>query len=223
VPALPNVPKVVRLDHHLAMEGTPNMQIRGFYQYAGALSQADAQTWLTNIVTAFNTFVNARLSTRVSTVLAQLTDLTSTSAVQVQNSTSATGTDGNAANGPGVALVIKQVIARRYRGGHSRVYIPGTTAANITSTGRWDSTYLTNTVSAFTTYVNAVIANTNPAAIGAITHVNVSYFSGFHNVTFPSGRARAVPTARVTPLVDTIIALVGNPEPASQRRRNEQP
>jgi hypothetical protein len=34
---------------------------------------------------------------------------------------------------------------------------------------------------------------------------------------------KPIPTPRVTPLVDTINNVSGNPTPGSQRRRNEQP
>jgi hypothetical protein len=61
-----------------------------------------------------------------------------------------------------------------------------------------------------------------PVAVGTVTPVNVSFFSGFTNKTFPSGRTRPVPTPRVTPLIDPIIGSDVNPKVATQRRRNQQ-
>lgn len=220
---LPAVPKVVRVDFHGKYEGDLNVQNREFFQYAGTLNLTDAATWLTAIVTAWNADVIANLSTRLSSLLAELTDLSSNTAPQVLNSTGTTGGDGNTPTSAGTALVIKKVIARRYRGGHPRVYLAGATATNIQAGGTWDPTYLGNRVGNYIAFINAATTTPGGTAIGAITHVNVSYFSGFTNHTFPSGRVHAIPTPRVTPLVDAINGHVGNPIPASQRRRNEQP
>lgn len=221
--ALPVVPKVVRVDHHMSAEADSNMMIHNFLQYSGILSLADATTWLGICVTAFNTFVAAVLSTRVTTVLHEMTDLSSNSAPQVQSSVGAVGTDGNALGSAGTAMVMKYHIVRRYRGGHPRVYIPGITAGHVLSTGLWDSAFLGTVVGDYITYINACRGGTVPAAIGSVTHVNISYFLGFTNHTYPSGRVKPIPTPRATPLIDTITNITGNPFPGSQRRRNEQP
>lgn len=221
--ALPSVPKVVRVDHHFTDGTDLAAEFRNFFQYTGTLSSADAATWLANIVSAMGTFMTARLSNALSLVNSELTDLTSNTAPQVQNSTGHTGGIGTAVLSSGTALVIKHEIARRYRGGHPRIYLLGIPAAELGTTTTWDPTYLGNVVGSYTSYIAACTANTNPTAIGTITHVNVSYFSGFTNHTYPSGRVKAIPTPRGTPLIDPIIALVGNPVVASQRRRNQQP
>lgn len=220
--ALPAVSKVVRLDLHMSQAADSNIQVREFFQFAGALSTADAVTWLGNIVTAWGTLMTGALSNTLTLNLSELTDLTSSSAAQVQSSTSHTGANANPPNSAGVALVIRKHIARRYRGGHPRIYIPGTAANWLSTATLWDPTELGTVVGLYTTFINACIANTNPAAIGAITHVNVSFYLGFTNHTFPSGRVKAIPTPRATPVVDQITGVVGNPKPASQRRRNEQ-
>lgn len=223
MPTLPAVSKVVRVDHHMVQAGDANIQIREFYQYAGALSLADAVTWTHNIAVAFGVFVHADLSNTLSLTNTVLTDLTSTSAPQVQDSASATGTSATAPTPAGVAMILKKIIARRYRGGHPRVYLPGMITGYLTSPTAWNPASVAALLVDYKVYLAAAVANTNPAAIGAITHVNISYYSGFTNHLFPSGRVKAIPTPRVTPLIDTIINVVGNPVPGSQRRRNEQP
>lgn len=222
MPALPPVSKVVRVDHHFSDGGNPNVQIRNFFQYAGTLSTTDAATWLSNMITGLGTFMASFSQPTLTLVLSELTDLTSTSAAQVLNSTGTAGGAGAAPLTAGVALVIKKKIARRYRGGHPRVYLPGMSTTYLTSPIQWNSTSLANIVAGWTTFIAACTANTNPAAIGAITEVNVSYFSGFTNKTFPSGRTHPVASQRVTPVVDAVIGHVGNSIPASQRRRNRQ-
>jgi hypothetical protein len=221
--ALPAVSKVVRVDFHMADAGDLNVQNREFFRYSGALSWADAATWLHNIQVAWNVLIHANCSTAFSTVYAELTDLTSTSAPQVTDATTTSGVSATARLPLGTAMVIRKEIARRYRGGHPRVYLSGLVAAYLATATQWDPASLASVVSAYNTFITAATANTNPAAIGTIDHVNVSYFSGFTNHTFPSGRTKAIPTPRVTPLVDLIIGTAGNPAPASQRRRNETP
>lgn len=218
--ALPPVSKVVRVDHHFAQSAAANIQIRTFLAYTGALSSTDAATWLANIVAGLHTNVVNLMSNTISTTSHELTDLTSTSAAQVLNSTSATGGQVAVPLASGTAMIMKHKIARRYRGGHPRTYIPGIPQADLLNPTQWGSVALGNMVAGYTAYIAAATANTNPAAIGVITHVNVSYFAGFTNKTNSSGRTHPVPTPRVTPVVDTIINTSGNPVPGSQRRRD---
>lgn len=220
---LPAVPKGVRCDFHFSQAADPNMQIREFFQYTGTLNTTDAQTWLGNMVTALATFVNLQLVTDISLVLSELTDLTSNTAAQVQDNTVHAGSGPGQVQSAGVSFVIRKHILRRYRGGHPRVYIPGIAATRLATPTQWNAADVSAITSAYTTFIGACTANTNPAAIGTITHVNISYFQGFTNHTFPSGRVKAIPTPRVTPLVDLVVGLGGNAVPGSQRRRNEQP
>lgn len=220
--ALPAVPKTVRVDHHFSDGGNTNVQIRNFFQYAGALSVADAQTWLNNIVTGLGVFMTTFSQPTLVLVLSQLTDLTSASSAQVVSSTGFTGGASASQLPAGVCMVIKKKIARRYRGGHPRVYLPGMAEASLSTPILWNPTSAANVLAAYVTWMAACTANTNPAAIGAITEVNVSYFQSFTNKTFPSGRTHPVPTPRVNPLVDAVTGHAVNPIPASQRRRNRQ-
>jgi hypothetical protein len=223
VTALPAVAKVVRVDHHYAQYADPNIMIRLFFQYAGTLSLADATTWLTAIVTAQRTFVSAMLSSTLALNYSELTDLSSNTAPQVANSTGQVGGDGNPPLSAGVAMVISYTIARRYRGGKPRTYLPGMSAGFLLNPSQWDPTEMASFATHWQTYLTAATTTPGGTAIGAINHVNVSYYQGFVNHTYPSGRVKAIPQLRVTPLVDVITGLKVNGEPASQRRRNEQP
>lgn len=221
--ALPAVPKAVRLDIHYAQDADPNIMNRLHFQYAGTLNTADAVTWLAAMNTALRTFVGALLNNQLSLYLMELTDLTSNTAPQVSNSTGQVGGDGNPGLSAGVAFVISYEVARRYRGGKPRTYLPGMAAGFLLNPSQWDPTEVTNIVTHWNTFLTACQVTPMGTAIGAITLVNISYYSGFVNHTYPSGRVKAIPQLRVTPLVDTILAIRGNNAPASQRRRNEQP
>lgn len=222
MPTLPPVTKVVRVDNHFSFSTDNNMQWRNFFQYSGTLSVADAVTWGAAIVAAWNAHVATWTTTALTYTLMELTDLTSASSPQILNSTGGTGADVNPPVPNGVAMVMKHRFARRYRGGHSRVYLPGMAAAALLNPGTWSPTQLANVVAAYTAYVNAVIAGA-PVGVGTVIQVNVSYFHGFTVEDRTPLRPIIVPTPRPTPLVDPITNIAGNPIVASQRRRNEQP
>jgi hypothetical protein len=219
--ALPPVPKGVRLDFHLKQGDDPNIMVRDFYQYAGALSVADAVTWLAAITIGWNGVV-ALMSTTVTHLQIVLTDLTSNTAPQVTDTTTHVGTDAGAPNAAGTAFLLKKILARRYRGGHPRTYLPGMGSVRLQDPQTWNAASVANITAAYTTYVAAVIAGA-PGAVGAVTHVNISYYSGFTNHLTTGGRAYSSPTPRVSPVVDAITGIVGLSAVASQRRRNETP
>lgn len=217
---LPAVPKVVRLDVHMAYGTNPNAQVREFFQYGGALSVADAQTWLTAIRTGWNGNMVAQLSTALATVLFELTDLSSNSAPQVIDSTGAVGTDANAGTPAGTAFVFHKHINRRYRGGKPRLYMPGCTVERLTSPDTWSGAWMNSFLADYVAFIAAAIAGV-PAAAAPASHVNVSYFAGFTNHTYPSGRVKPIPTPRVSPLIDQIVSVSALNQVASQRRRNQ--
>jgi hypothetical protein len=219
---LPAVAKAVRVEHHFTEAAAPNVMVRTFFQYTGALSTADATTWLGNIITGLNANMSANLQPTLTLLLSELTDLTSVSSAQVQSSVGFTGGATASPLAAGVAMVLRYRIARRYRGGHPRVYLPGMANAFLNTPTQWATASQASIVAAWVSYLAACTANTNPAAIGTITHINISYYQGFTVVTPPGKRAKNVPTPRVTPLVDPVINVSGNPKPGSQRRRNEQ-
>jgi hypothetical protein len=221
MPPLPAVSKVVRVDFKHVGPGSAPAQFRRFFQYSGALSQADAQTWVAACRASWATNLAAAISSAWSLNLTLLTDLTSASAAQAQDGTIVAGTPSGVPVSNGTALVIKDKIPRRYRGGHPRTYLMGIPSTNLLNGDAWTSGFLGTGLTAWNAFIAGIISAA-PAGVGTVTEVNVSYFLGFSNVTAPSGRAHARPTPRVTPLVDQVQSHALNPKPASQRRRNVQ-
>lgn len=222
MPALPNVSKVIRADFFLTVGANARVRDRIFFAFAGAgPNVADLNTlagqisgaWLTNLVPQTNTGVTLTGIT--------LTDLTSASGAQTVTSQSRVGTLAGVALSAGVAMVVKFKVARRYRGGHPRFYLPGRVAADLSTTTQWVAGSTSSLATAFAAFITGCEA-APPVNIGVLTHVNVSYFAGFTNKTFPSGRTRAVPNVRVTPVQDPVTAYSVNQFIASQRRRNQQ-
>lgn len=220
--ALPAVPKVIRYDFFSTYGGS--VRDRLFFQYSGTLSAADLATLLATASAGWNTNMSPVLSTQYTLNSIQGTDLTSNTAPQAVNSTARVGGAAGAAIQSGVAVVVKFKTARRYRGGHPRFYLTGVLGSNFATANTLSGAGQTALAAAASNLVAAIIASP-PAAVGTLVQVNISYFLGFTNKTFPSGRIRPVPTPRATPLVDLIVTPGGisvNPKAASQRRRNVQ-
>lgn len=222
MPALPNVNHVIRFDCLQTISVDVTSMNRFFMSYAGAgatlgdlttLANTVSSAWLTNIVPLTPNYVTL---TGV-----RLTDLTTTSAPQVQIAAARVGTRAGTPLTAGVCAVIRQRLSRRYRGGHPRVYLAAGVGADQANGQQWTAAFQAAVASGWGAFITA-IATTPPASIGALLAVNVSYFAGFHNVTMPSGRQRAVPTVRIVPVTDGVISYSVNPNIGSQRRRYDQ-
>jgi hypothetical protein len=102
------------------------------------------------------------------------------------------------------ACLVNHTIARRYKGGKPRNYLPLGTSTQLNNPVSWQTTFTTAVTVAFGTF--KVQVTTNPAGTGTVDNlVNVSYFD--HKVM------------RTTPVVDVVLNTTANTIPASQRRR----
>lgn len=220
MPPLPPVSKIVRVDLKHIMSGG-NAATRIFFSYGGTLSRTDAQTWVDAIANAWKTNMLVQMSNKITLTQTVLTDLTSATSPQVFSTVTGAGSGTVNPAGAGTSFVVQKKIARRYRGGHPRQYIPGMIAIFGTTPNTWDATYFGQVMAAYSAFVSAALTAV-PVAASPATEQNVSYFTGFTNKTFPSGRVHPVPTPRATPITDLVISNVGNPKVGSQRRRNLQ-
>lgn len=186
-------------------------------------TQTDLTTWATTVFAQWN--ASGRIGDLMSFDFhlhkVEATCLTSPTAAQAIVTGDGAAGVGSVAVPNGVALVISFKIGRRYRGGHPRVYIPAMPQAALSGPNAWSTSTISAVKAAWIAFMNDVTSMA-PAGVGSVTLINVSYFAGFHNVTFPSGRIRPVPTPRPVPVTDAIVGYSVNPKPASQRRRNLQ-
>jgi hypothetical protein len=98
------------------------------------------------------------------------------------------------------------------------MFHPQPDASKLLDAGHWTTDFVAdfNTgIAAFFTAVEAI----DVGAVGALAHVNLSYYKGFTNITNSSGRERAVPTYRSVALLDTIEGYATKSVVGSQRRR----
>jgi hypothetical protein len=109
-------------------------------------------------------------------------------------------------------------IARRYRGGKPRMYLPPANDADKANEASWTAGFITAVNSGVLAFFTA-IHGLSVGSMGTLQHVNLSYYKGFTNVTNSSGRERAVPTYRPTALLDQVVGYSGKTIIGSQKRR----
>jgi hypothetical protein len=223
VPSLPDVANVVKLALEYALSAEDQNAVnRLFFKYSGtAPTDSDLDTFANAVGDAWGTALKSWFG--IETTLDQVTaeDLTSPTAAVGNAPFGIEGTRTGGFVGAATCAVIRNKIARRYRGGHPRTYWQAGVDTDLDTANTWSSDFQTGFETAVAAFVSAVEAAGWTGA-GTILPVNISYYEGFTNHTYPSGRVRAIPTLRVTPLVDSIIAYQCNPQTGSQRRRNGQ-
>lgn len=221
MPALPNVPNVLRFKHIMENNATgPIAHVRQYFLYAGGPpSNADCTTLANDAQTAFGAHLLGLMSVDWQYDGCEVTDLTSptagfgasTGAIQV-------GTAGGNALPADTCSLVNHTVHRRYRGGHPREYWPLGVESHLADITSWSTTYQTAFATDYAAFVAAILA----ATAGTTTlsqAVNASLYEGFTVHTGTTGRARNVATPRSTALVDPILTSHLNPVLAVQRRR----
>jgi hypothetical protein len=117
-----------------------------------------------------------------------------------------------------VAFNCEYGIARRYRGGKPRMYIPPSITGDLDSDTTWEGSWVT-TVEEAVAAMFAAIEALSIGAMGTLKHVNLSYYQSFTNVENTSGRMRAAPKYRAVAKSDPVTGYFGKAELSSQRRR----
>lgn len=223
MPALPNAPKVVK--HVLKFTYMENTDVvnRFYQQYSGTgpISDTDMLAWATAVSTAWNAHIAGFSSSSLVLNSVESTELSSATGSQQIYVHDHAGSAVGSALPANVALVIREHIERRYRGGHPRQYLSGMIGALLHDAESWDPTQLPTILTDYTSFRTDCAAGC-PAGAQPAVDVNVSYYQGFTNHTYPSGRTRPIPTLRSSPVIDVIAAFGVNPRIASQRRRTLQ-
>lgn len=116
------------------------------------------------------------------------------------------------------SLLCRLFIARRYRGGHPRKYLPPLAESYVTDSQDW----LLSALTIIATTMGNRFNDTVFIPFGS-THVtglvNVSFYEGFTNYVKVSGRAAVRSNVRVSPIVDAVAGFELEQQMATQRRR----
>jgi hypothetical protein len=192
---------------------------RFFLSYAGAAPTAgNCVTLAGDIAAAWETDIAPIVDENWALTEVDVLDI----ATEMGASGHWTGSNAGMDSGTGLpaqcAVNVEYDILRRYRGGKPRIFLPPGTASQTLDAGHWESSYITSVNTQMAAFF-AAIAALSVGAVGALAHVNLSYYSGFKNVTNSSGRERAVPQYRTAALVDPVTGYSCKGLIGSQRRR----
>lgn len=170
------------------------------------------------VATAYAGHLNTVTASDIILETVTVTDLSDAAALVGQANPGAPGGSGAFKQTAETAVLINFHIARRYRGGKPRAYMPLLTSGDLNDPQTWATSSVNNVQSGWNAFVAACSAFAGPPAVGGL--VAVSYYHGGTWVANPvTGAYHFHPTLRATPLVDPILNSVVSHTPGSQRKR----
>lgn len=203
--ALPFVPTVVKVTFSGTIGGSSCINILHFqYSGAGELTDANADAYAVDFGGLWDSFTSVNTTgtyTHSDTIVEDLSS--ATAGVGAAGSAVAGGGTSSAVDAA-LCCLVTHTIARRYRGGHPRTYLPAMSRELMSSDRVWAAPDIVLQQSAWDSFIAGCVSaseGANPMA----AFVSVSYFSG------------GVP--RLVPLIDVIAGSTVEPVYATQRRR----
>jgi hypothetical protein len=221
MPALPAAPKVIRVICRQVLQDDNDVLNRYYLSYSGtAPTSAQLSTFCGSVATAWGVDISPLQNTNITLVEVSAEDLSSATSAVGTVAVSVPGTRGGATLSAAACVVVNFDIARRYRGGHPRIYLWAGSETDIQTVGTWKAAFLAAVQSGWVAFTTAVEA-AGWAGAGTIEQVNVSFYEGFDNFTYPSGRTRPRPRVRLAPIIDAVVAIAARAIIGSIRRRNQ--
>jgi hypothetical protein len=223
VTQLPPIPKCVQATlFYLSSGGIPARNIL-YFSYTQTLSAADLGTICNNIATQWGSHMAAQTLSSWGLEGVGASDLSSQTAAQ-NGSTGATipGTATGGLVGAAVSFVISNETARKYRGGHSRNYLPGIPQADLSDSNTWSVAAQTAILNAWTAFLQGIVTVGVPAAVGVLQHVVAHRYGKTAGSPVSASAPSTLSVPLTNPFFDQITAYKTNPQVGSQRRRNQQ-
>lgn len=231
MPALPSAGFLIKLLLNYAAPAVPYIVNRLFFQGTANPSPSNLNTASQAIANAWATNIAPNVATPLNLVVVNMEDLSSSLAANgIWTGAKPGGAGAAAITSPTTAFVIKNVTQDRYRGGHSRIYLPGIPLTNLSTDdgNTWNTTFASTLVTAWQAFLNAVITacQNNGCGTGsmAVPHFYKNH-TWNHFGTAPHDWYKYVATPQVAPIpVDTYLpaAVSYNPTIGTQRRRSHQ-
>lgn len=193
---------------------------RFFYTYAGNAPSNAELAALNGVIEGFAvTNLMPNIHEDWSLTQIETTDLTSETSAQAINGYSDAGGLSGGKLPASVAVVVSQETGRRYRGGHSRVYVPAGDDTKILNESNWVAAFATAIATGWGDVIAGALAHDWGFA-GTRTQVMASFYDGFTNVPYGSPtKYRRVPTGRDTAAFFPVTDIVGKQTIGTQRKR----
>lgn len=212
MPALPDVPGVIRVAHEGTIYGQPWATI-SHWRYvtsSGDLTSTELEVALAKFVNSWRDNIEGLCTPGTVDIQVRGIDLTSVTAAIATALDGESGTGADEPISPESCYLVSKTVARRYRGGHPRTYWPGPLRSfTVGHDGREiASGYLAAISSGFAAYYTDI-----PPAVTTDSATNIS---SFHEVMV-SYRSGGV--LRTVPAVDDVSGQHLDTILATQRRR----
>lgn len=170
---LPDAPRGVKIRFIGQISGSRWVNVMHMQWTTGAPVQTSMQLLADGAKAAWTTWFAPIVHSSVALQIVEATDISSRTGLQATNNAGATGGLAGTAAPNQVAMVISWKVAQRYRGGHSRSYLPGPTTADIVNGNTWTGTKLTavNTAAlGFRNAMNAIVIPEGPTTFGTYSY-----------------------------------------------------
>jgi hypothetical protein len=211
MPPLPVVPNVAKIVHHGALGPHDWQMVHHFAFSGGSMTTGDAALMAAAAHSALATdwIEGSNNAEDCSLLYTTVTDLSTSGGAFAQSTSTHTGGDANPAIAQ-AAFVVSWQVPTRYRGGHSKTFLPGGTVDAQEDMRTWNASQLAQATTWANAYAAAVAA---PAysVIGGVLHAVVSYYNKELNPVPPYRRAVPVVYLIQGHTYDTVMR--------SQRRR----
>ena len=220
---LPYVPSVCRVALKYRVGNDLGAGSRIFAKYSGPPpSAADLNTWAAAAFTALAGL--APLTGPGKNYLGVvIQDLSSDVALEGVASGNVLGTRAGLDMAAETCATFAHTIARHYRGGKPKAYMPLGVAGDLYGEQAWNPAFIAAAQAGWNTFLAAVMAGA-PSALAPVAQVNVSYYQGSSAYDVGSGayvRGKTRLTHRAGgPIVDPVTASLIQTRLGSQRRRN---
>lgn len=168
MPSLPNVNGVARftVTGHQGTEKWANIfHIAGL---TGPWTQGEMTTAVAQLGTIYSNRFGASLSSAGGLDQVDGIDLTNSTGVIARNTTTHAFTGGAASTSPNVAFVLHWAIARHYRGGHPRTYLPCVQEADVDVSGNVSAGTKGNINAAAALFLSDITTNITVGGVGAV-------------------------------------------------------
>lgn len=217
-PPLPDVPCVrVRLIYNQGNPGEGGNRL--YLSYSGsAPTGANCTTLATDIGAAWGLHIAPVVSATYELTEVDVLDIATNSGLSGQAHPDVGGDITDPELPDNCASNCEFNIARRYRGGKPRMYLPPPSTSQLANQSTYTALHVSNVgvqVAAFFAEIEAL----SIGAMGTLQHVNLSYYSGYTNVEVPGRRAKVIPNYRPLALHDNVVGYSPKAVIGSQRRR----
>jgi hypothetical protein len=182
-----------------------NAHTHVFFHTTGTAVTTAQLTTLAALVSAqWNTNLKPLTPAGIALTLVEVEDLGHPDTVPGVWAGNIAGTNAQPAQPAEVATLINFAIARRYRGGKPRVYLPMGPSASLSSPIQWNGAWVTSVNGGWAAFITGIISGSGSGA-AVDKQVSVSYFND--------------KAPRATPVIDDVLSATASQVPASQRRR----